>query len=133
MDIRKVNSAASAAAYVAKYIGKSSDPVKLPPRKLAEYALALQGQRMIQTWGTLHGKMNEVEEDKEQEHWERIIPLRQIKAFGDRGDMHAQFLYNCWMDVLDTGQGPGDVNLVALTREYMSTLILHIPDVPQPP
>ena len=40
----------------AKYIGKPQHLDELPPLAIREYATAVAGSRMIQTFGTLHGK-----------------------------------------------------------------------------
>lgn len=55
VDIRMVNSKAAAAAYVAKYVSKCPKHSETPAERRCEWAAAMHGQRIMQTWGSLHG------------------------------------------------------------------------------
>lgn len=55
VDIRKVNSAAQTARYIASYVSKTSHLDHLTSEALAEWAVELHGMRLAQTFGALHG------------------------------------------------------------------------------
>lgn len=55
VDIRKVNSAKEAAAYIAGYVSKTSSPVRFPDEVVAEWAIETRGLRFVQQFGSLHG------------------------------------------------------------------------------
>lgn len=54
VHIRKVNDAAAAATYTAKYITKTMDPSELTDDQLLEWIDEVRGIRFLQTFGTLH-------------------------------------------------------------------------------
>lgn len=62
VDIRPVLSRKKAVSYVTKYAAKGTDTRQIPRNRLAEYALAMHGVRMTQTFGKSHGVRVEEEE-----------------------------------------------------------------------
>lgn len=55
VDIRAAHSRSAVIHYVTKYVTKCQTPDGLSASRLGEWCMAVQGLRMIQTWGTLHG------------------------------------------------------------------------------
>ena len=55
VDIRAVSSASRVASYVAKYVAKSDDGSKVPANRLAQWAAAIHGLRLVHSFGNLHG------------------------------------------------------------------------------
>lgn len=55
VDVRRVASRRSVAAYVAKYVAKIAGPVARTPAEEADRAAGLHGRRIVQTFGRLHG------------------------------------------------------------------------------
>jgi hypothetical protein len=54
VDIRAIHDREKAAAYIAKYVGKPSQPENWPAAKICEYALQSKGKRTWHTFGKLH-------------------------------------------------------------------------------
>jgi hypothetical protein len=54
VDIRAIHDREKAATYIAKYVGKPSQPENWPAAKICEYALQSKGKRTWHTFGKLH-------------------------------------------------------------------------------
>lgn len=56
VDVRAVHDRAAAVGYCLKYVLKTQTMPDVPPARLSEWVVAMKGQRMAQTFGTLHGQ-----------------------------------------------------------------------------
>lgn len=65
--IQAVDDRKGMAREMAKYIGKPQDVMKLPPYAIREYADAVHGSRMVQTFGNLHGRKVEDRDVKDRD------------------------------------------------------------------
>jgi hypothetical protein len=65
VDIRAVRSRRQIARYVSKYVAKGDEFAAWTLEQIAEYAQAMCGQRVIQTFGSLHGKVADPREEVE--------------------------------------------------------------------
>lgn len=72
VDIRAVHSRQAAAKYVAEYVSKSSNLEQLQNTEIPEWALAVHGLRLIQTFGHLH-KLRIEAEAKADYSYRRIL------------------------------------------------------------
>jgi hypothetical protein len=65
VDVRAVRSRRQIARYVSKYVAKGDEFASWTLEQIAEYAQAMCGQRVIQTFGSLHGKVADPREEVE--------------------------------------------------------------------
>lgn len=65
VDIRQVRSRRNAVNYVAKYVTKAAETKGIPAHAIEEWAEALHGLRMAQTFGTMHACKPDEETDDE--------------------------------------------------------------------
>jgi len=65
VDIRAVHSRKSAVKYIAAYVTKGSSVADWPPDAVQEFAHAMHGQRLLQTFGCLHGVAVDLNQDEE--------------------------------------------------------------------
>jgi hypothetical protein len=75
VDVRLIRSRKNAVNYIAKYISKGGDIKRLPDDRIAEYAVALSGVRLIQTFGVSHGIK------KDQETPEKATEIHVVNDF----------------------------------------------------
>jgi hypothetical protein len=75
VDVRLIRSRKNAVAYIAKYISKGGDIKRLPDDRIAEYAVALSGVRLIQTFGASHNVK------KDQETTEKPTEIHVVNDF----------------------------------------------------
>lgn len=55
VHVEVVHDRANVAEYVGKYVAKPTDLAEWPPSEIRQFAIAMMGQRLIHTFGTLHG------------------------------------------------------------------------------
>lgn len=65
VDIRAINSRRNAVTYVAKYAAKAAETKDIPAHRIPEWASALHGLRMAQTFGKMHNVKIERDDDSE--------------------------------------------------------------------
>jgi len=73
VDVRAVHDRAEAARYVAGYLSKPVDAAGWSLPRIAEYASALHGKRLMQPFGT--ARKVELDDDAEDENWTKSLPL----------------------------------------------------------
>lgn len=78
VDIRAVRSRKNAVAYIAAYVTKGSSVDHWPDEAVCEFATAMHGQRLLQSFGTLHGVPLDVA-DEDDEPTECVVC---VSAFG---------------------------------------------------
>jgi hypothetical protein len=55
VDARYVRNRSDVASYVAKYVAKAADLASWPPPFVREFAISMAGQRLLNTFGSMHG------------------------------------------------------------------------------
>ena len=88
-DIRAVHSRGGAARYLTQYVTKSQDARDVPDIMLPEWAEAISGARMCQTWGTLHACPVTGDEMEPKRELERVESMGAIAEAARRGDDEA--------------------------------------------
>lgn len=86
VDVRRVHSRSAAANYVAKYVAKGADLASIPDHRVPEWAEAVHGRRLAQTFGTLHGQRTTVpknEADRKLRHLGWLTEMIQAARDGD--------------------------------------------------
>lgn len=81
VDVRKVNDARQAARYIAAYACKHGQVGSWPPDRIREYAAAMHGRRMVQTFGKSHGV--KVDPAPDSERPPGLEPLATVREIGD--------------------------------------------------
>lgn len=81
VDVRKVNDATQAARYVASYMCKHGSVGSWSAERIREYATAMHGRRMLQTFGNQHGL--EHDEKPKEERPEGMQPLATVREMID--------------------------------------------------
>lgn len=92
VDIRRVNSQSALINYVTKYVTKCQAPEHLPSRKTAEWAMALNNLRMIQSFGDCHKQIADHDTTTDLGPAVEIAYLGPLIAEGNDGDRRAQQL-----------------------------------------
>jgi len=81
VDIRAVHSRRHASRYVAKYAGKPADLANWPADAIAEYAAAMHRRRMVLTFGCLHGRRVDTDDEPERRAVRsHRVPLERVEA-----------------------------------------------------
>ena len=76
VDIRAIYGAKSAARYVAKYATKPAEIALWPRTRIAEWARAIHGSRLIAAFGALHGvNLDPADPNESPDEVQRIAPL----------------------------------------------------------
>jgi len=91
-DVRRLSSKKQIAAYVTKYVSKGTDADSLPGRAIAEWALAIHGVRVAQTFGSLHGHPTRRKREKREGEYAVVAYVGEIADAADRGDASAALL-----------------------------------------
>jgi hypothetical protein len=94
VDIRMIHSKERAANYVSKYLSKSPDINACPPEKRCEWAAAMHGGRLVQTFGSLHGATLKPEKTPRPEGMRHIVYAGALLAAIVEGDVEALGLNN---------------------------------------
>jgi len=110
VDIRLVYSATSAAKYLAKYCTKSQTPRGTPPARSAEWALALHGTRMLQTFGSLHGQKLDPGLTEDRERTEPVVSLEALLRHARQEDPIAVYLLKELRSLIGPRQQLGEVD-----------------------
>ena len=96
IDIRKVNSKAGAASYIAKYVSKSNNAAEFPDERIAEWASEVRSLRFFTTFGSMHAlKIEDPDDDDGDETNDpryAASPGSLLKAAAN-GDDYANGLY----------------------------------------
>lgn len=86
VDIRKVHDATQAARYVASYMTKHGEIARWPGSRIREYAVAMRGRRMVQTFGDLHGReLDSAREETQPAELEPVATVREINDLAEDG------------------------------------------------
>lgn len=93
VDIRLVRSKDQAAGYVAKYVSKLPDQEQTPAEKRCEWAVAMHGLRLVQTFGSLHGRKLRPEKTPRPEGLSEVVQLRALLDAINEGDLAALDLH----------------------------------------
>lgn len=94
VDIRVVHSRRDAAKYVAKYVAKAADTRSIPTDRVAEFAAAIAGQRLIQTFGASHAVKRPESGQIRDDLPARRKQLSGIMLAADEGDAFAEALFD---------------------------------------
>lgn len=92
VDIRMVYDAAKAATYVASYVAKSSDVRQLPDDLIPEWAHSIHGLRMMQTFGSLHGRRLTDDDDDAPPTRQLLGGAEHAARLADAGDPDARLV-----------------------------------------
>lgn len=133
--IKAVPSATAAARYISSYVAKSSDVSKLKcPLALVEWAEAVAGQRMAQTFGAAHGvKLDinrEVRPGSDITDWVHDSSAADVAAAAEAGDAKARALLD---SLLRDSQDAIHEDLIAWRREMWKQRQAAIRESPPPP
>lgn len=91
VDIRAVHSKKSAADYVARYVAKPAEVERWGNAAICEYALALRGKRMVQTFGHAHGiTADEAPEAETAGITETVCSVAKLKSAAALGDERSE-------------------------------------------
>jgi hypothetical protein len=96
VDIRAVHDRAKAAAYIASYVSKGSDPDAIPHDRLVQWLDGVTGVRFLQTFGSHHGKRppSGFDDDPAPIPTTTYIgPVNEIVKASDAGDDDAEEMY----------------------------------------
>lgn len=105
VDVRFVHDRAKGADYVSKYVAKGSSVEDWPEDRICEFANAMHGQRLLQTFGELHGQAIDADDDTERDFSNAAgFDLVQLEACARRGDTHARWACVC-IEALDADIG----------------------------
>lgn len=127
VDIREAHSRSKVVNYLAKYMSKTGDPFALPKHKIAEYALACKGLRMIQTFGSMHGMPTRHKKEPGTERYETICTLQEIQMAAANGDTAAANLAKRWTNATDETNKPTTAPLINATEDWYQGKILDRP------
>jgi hypothetical protein len=91
VDVRAVHDRATAAAYVAKYVGKPAQPEAWPTHKICEYATETKGRRLWHTFGTLHNaRLSKPEGEEARDAGKALLGACRLVAAARRGSVPAE-------------------------------------------
>ncbi len=90
--IEAVKSQRNAVHYMTKYVSKSECVKLLPDEVIAEWALQMQGQRTVSTFGALHSIKLEEEDTDDRPDCQPIAEITSLEYSGRNGDKHARRL-----------------------------------------
>jgi len=111
LDRRKVGD------YVGKYVTKPADLETWPELALAEYAAAMHGQRLLHTFGTLHGvKLDPADPNDDPAATTHVASLATLNAAARRGQRSAKvalLLFRIVFPTLSAWTEPGPSTLPA--------------------
>jgi len=79
VHISKRDRPSTLARYLAKYVAKGSDATEWPRSALAEFAVAIHGLRLVQTFGSLHAVKLSQEDDDPWPFTERVAYLAELE------------------------------------------------------
>lgn len=122
VDIRQANSSRQLANYLAKYISKTGDAIKLPKSRMAQYATAIHALRMAQTFGHLHGVKLKPDREPGEGRVELIATSGELHIHAIRGNIEAQRLEDRWKAVPGTKPHSIDVTLPDDTRAFLASV-----------
>lgn len=89
VDVRFAHDRRKAVEYVVKYALKTADIATVPDQRLAEWALAVRGLRMAQTYGTLHAVKLEESENEERAQTHVVAEIEHVIDRADSNDPEA--------------------------------------------
>jgi len=89
VDIRVVHGASKIARYITSYISKSQVPTDVPAGRIGEWAKAVHGARMVQTFGSLHGVKLTGQEEPPKETLGLVCHLVPLMEASSRNDEEA--------------------------------------------
>ncbi len=87
--IEHITSQKAAVFYVTKYVSKSECVTLLPDGMIAEWAMQMQGQRTVSTFGNLHSIKLEEDEADDRPDCDPIAELTSLEYAARNGDRHA--------------------------------------------
>jgi hypothetical protein len=106
VDIRVVHSRTDAVRYVSKYVGKAADTRKIPTNRVAEYADALSGLRLVQPFGNCHGVKAAQPDPEEPAETTQVLEFAAAMHAADADDTRAAELYAEAIDLAERFQRP---------------------------
>lgn len=89
VHIRKIHRRSDIATYVSKYVTDTSKNDSLPYEKLAEYALAMHGLRLISSTGKMHGRIRESAPKETRAELEHVAHLGALADEAYSGNLRA--------------------------------------------
>lgn len=96
VDVRAVHDRAAAAKYISRYVARPADLRTWPPASLREYAEAMHGRRLLQTFGTAHNPRLDADDQPEPPnpttHLIHAAQLITASFEGHRAAQHARWL-----------------------------------------
>lgn len=91
VDVRKVHDATQAGRYVAAYMCKHGQVSSWPNAAIREFADAMHGRRMVQTFGQSHGvECDAKPRDEQPADLEPVASIRELDDLANTGDATAQ-------------------------------------------
>jgi len=120
VDLRKCHSDRQLANYLAKYVSGTGKPLKIPPERIAQYAVAIANLRMVQTFGHLHGVKLKTDPEPGTGRLEVLTGLTALRFAAGRGDSVALDLFRGWSAIGSGVKLDDPQRLVAQTRDWMS-------------
>lgn len=96
VHVKAVHDRAAAAKYITRYVAKPLDLRTWPPPAIREYAEAMHGRRLLQTFGTAHNTRTDADDQPEPPnpttHLIHSAQLITASAEGHRSAQHARWL-----------------------------------------
>lgn len=89
VDIRSRAGRDRMAFYVSKYVAKASDVKAMPSARIAEYAEAMHGVRMVSTFGEAYGVVKESREKTPAGDSEHVAGMTAVAAAAEQGEKRA--------------------------------------------
>lgn len=108
VDIRRIASREAITRYITKYISKAQDPSNFPAPRLAEWADSLHGLRLMQTFGTMHGKDADPAKPAEPSTFEHVVYVGALQSAAEEGDTRARRLIRLVDRLVGRGLPDGD-------------------------
>lgn len=90
VDIRMIHNRGDVARYVSKYVTDTAKNDKMPFERIAEYATAMHGCRLLSTCGTMHGRVRESRPKTGRGPLEMVPGLRALASDAANGDLRAR-------------------------------------------
>jgi hypothetical protein len=134
VDIRMIHSKERAAQYVSKYLSKAPDINACPAEKRCEWAAAMHGGRLVQTFGHLHGAKLKPEKTPRPEGMRHIVYAGALLQAIVDGDIEAVGLSERLQAINWSNQDKADTH----EHRHLAECLIHwaakrLGDEPDPP